>query len=117
MSPAASRASELRGKNVLVTGGLGFIGSNLARRCVELGAKVTVYDCLDPRSGGNMFNVHDIEADIDIVLNDIRNFEGISAAVRKQDVLFSCAAYTSHPNSMTDPIVDIEVTQGASIRG
>ena len=109
MSAAASRASDLRGKNVLVTGGLGFIGSNLARRCVELGARVTVYDCLDPRSGGNMFNIHDIEADIDIVLNDIRNFEGISTAVRKQDVLFSCAAYTSHPNSMTDPIVDIEV--------
>jgi UDP-glucose 4-epimerase len=109
MSSAASRAFDLRGKNVLVTGGLGFIGSNLARRCVELGAKVTVYDCLDPRSGGNMFNVRDIEADIDIVLNDIRNFEGISAAVRKQDILFSCAAYTSHPNSMTDPIVDIEV--------
>lgn len=109
MSSAASRASDLRGKNVLVTGGLGFIGSNLVRRCVELGAKVTVYDCLDPRSGGNMYNVHDIEADIEIVLNDIRNFEGISAAVRKQDVLFSCAAYTSHPNSMTDPIVDIEV--------
>jgi UDP-glucose 4-epimerase len=111
IEPTAAGAADsgLRGRNVLITGGLGFIGSNLARRCLDLGAKVTLYDCLDPRSGGNMFNVHDIEGQIEIVLNDIRNFEGISAAVRKQDVLFSCAAYTSHPNSMTDPIVDIEV--------
>jgi len=56
-----------------------------------------------------MYNVQNIEADVEIVLNDVRNFDGISTAVRKQDVLFNCAAYTSHPNSMTDPIVDIEV--------
>jgi UDP-glucose 4-epimerase len=106
---ATPSVASLRGKRVLVTGGLGFIGSNLARRCVALGAHVTVYDCLDPRSGGNMYNVLDVESDLEIVLNDLRNFEGLSAAVRKQDVLFNCAAYTSHPNSMTDPIVDIEV--------
>lgn len=99
----------LSGKRVLITGGLGFIGSNLAHRCLELGAAVTLYDCLDPRSGGNMYNVQDIEGDLDVVLNDVRNFDGISAAVRKQDILFNCAAYTSHPNSMTDPIVDIDV--------
>ncbi len=101
--------SELRGKRVLVTGGLGFIGSNVARRCLELGAKVTVYDCLDPRSGGNMYNVHGVEQDLELVLNDIRNFEGVSAAMRNKDVLISCAAYTSHPNSMKDPLTDIEV--------
>lgn len=99
----------LNGARVLITGGLGFIGSNLARRCLELGAKVTIYDCLDPRSGGNMFNVHDIESNIEIVLKDIRNFEGLSAVVRKQDILFNCAAYTSHPNSMKEPTIDIDV--------
>jgi len=100
---------ELRGKNVLITGGLGFIGSNVAHRCLELGAAVTIYDCLDPKSGGNMYNVRSIEKDVRIILNDIRNFEGISACVRGHDVLVNCAAYTSHPNSMREPLVDIDV--------
>lgn len=99
----------MRDLRVLVTGGLGFIGSNLARRCLHLGAKVTIYDCLDPHSGGNMHNVHDIENDVEIVLNDIRNFEGVSACIRQKDVLFSCAAFTSHPNSMKEPLIDIDV--------
>lgn len=99
----------LSGQKVLITGGLGFIGSNLAHRCFELGAEVTIYDCLDPRSGGHMYNLHDIERSMDIVLNDIRNFEGISACIRGQDMLFNCAAYTSHPNSMKEPIIDIDV--------
>lgn len=99
----------LQGQRVLITGGLGFIGSNLASQCLSLGAKVTIYDCLDPKSGGNMFNVKDIEDSLEIILNDIRNFEGISPCVRSQDVVFNCAAYTSHPNSMKEPIIDIEV--------
>jgi UDP-glucose 4-epimerase len=99
----------MKGKRVLITGGLGFIGSNLAHRCVDLGAEVTIYDCLDPRSGGNMYNVHDIEASVHIILNDIRSFEGVSACIRGQEVAFNCAAYTSHPNSMKDPLTDIDV--------
>jgi UDP-glucose 4-epimerase len=101
----------LKGKSVLVTGGLGFIGSNIAHRCMELGAQVTVYDCLDPRSGGNMFNIQSIKNDnrFKLILNDIRNFEGVSAAVINQDIIFSCAAFTSHPNSMKEPFVDIDV--------
>jgi UDP-glucose 4-epimerase len=99
----------MKDKNVLITGGLGFIGSNIARRCVQLGAKVTIYDCLDPHSGGNMHNVHDFEKDVDIILNDIRNFEGVSACIRNKDVLFSCAAFTSHPQSMKEPLIDIDV--------
>ena len=101
--------SALRGKRVLVTGGLGFIGSNVARRCLELGAQVTIYDCLDPRSGGNMFNLHGVESEMELVVNDIRNFDGVCAAVRNKDILVSCAAYTSHPNSMKDPLTDIDV--------
>jgi UDP-glucose 4-epimerase len=93
----------------LITGGLGFIGSNLAHRCLELGAKVTIYDFLDPRSGGNMQNVVTIEDHVEIIANDLRNFEGVSAAIRHKDVVFNCAAYTSHPHSMTDPVTDIEV--------
>src|SRR5436309_14564493 len=100
---------DLKGRRVMITGGLGFIGSHLAHRCLELGAEVTIYDCLDPRSGGNMYNVHAIEDSLNIVLNDIRNFEGVSAAIRNQHVLFNCAAYTSHPNSMKEPLIDIDV--------
>jgi UDP-glucose 4-epimerase len=99
----------LKGQRIIITGGLGFIGSNLAHRCLELGAEVTVYDCLDPRSGGNMYNVHGIKSHIQIILNDIRNFEGISACIGDKDILFNCAAYTSHPNSMKEPLMDIEV--------
>jgi UDP-glucose 4-epimerase len=99
----------MKGKRVLITGGLGFIGSNLAMCCLEQGAEVTVYDCLDPRSGGNMYNIAPIERDVRVVLNDIRSFEGVSAVIRGHDLLFNCAAFTSHPNSMKEPLVDIEV--------
>jgi len=104
-----SAAPDLKGKRVLITGGLGFIGSNLAHRCLELGARVTAYDCLDPRSGGNMHNLHGVENSVEVVLNDIRNFEGLCACMRGQDLLFHCAAYTSHPNSMREPLIDIDV--------
>ncbi|MCD6024349.1 MAG: hypothetical protein K0Q91_1265 [Fibrobacteria bacterium] len=108
-SPSGLRLPELKGQRVLITGGLGFIGSNLAHRCLELGAAVTLYDCLDPRSGGNMRNVQEIQGDVRLVLNDLRNFEGVCAAVLDQDVIFNCAAYTSHPNSMKEPYIDVDV--------
>jgi len=104
-----SELAALHGRRVLITGGLGFIGSNLAVRCVELGARVTIYDVLDPRSGGNMQNVNVIEEEVEIIANDLRNFEGVSAALRHKDIVFNCAAYTSHPQSMTNPLTDIEV--------
>lgn len=97
------------GQRILITGGLGFIGSNLAHHCVQQGAEATIYDCLDPRSGGNMYNVHHIKNDVRVILNDIRNFEGICSVILNQDILFNCAAYTSHPNSMREPLIDIEV--------
>ena len=107
--PKGFNPPKLKRQRVVVTGGLGFIGSNIARRCLELGATVTIYDCLDPRSGGNLHNVSDIEDSVQIVLNDIRSFEGVSACIRNQDVLFNCAAFTSHPNSMKEPLIDIDV--------
>jgi UDP-glucose 4-epimerase len=103
----------MRGKKVLVTGGLGFIGSNLTRRCCELGAAVTVYDCLDPHSGGNLFNVADIRKDIDLRYHDILDFDRLSECVADKDFVFNCAASTSHPFSMREPWLDMD----ANVRG
>lgn len=100
---------EIKGKRVFITGGLGFIGSNIAHMCQSLGAIVTIYDCLDPRSGGNMQNIQGIHNDIKVVLNDLRNFEGLCASILNQEIVFNCAAYTSHPGAMKEPLVDIDV--------
>jgi UDP-glucose 4-epimerase len=105
----SERIAGLKGKRILVTGGLGFIGSNVAHECVRQGAKVTIYDCLDPRSGGNIENIHEIREDAIMVINDIRNLEAVCAHVLNQDIVFNCAAYTSHPNSMREPYIDIDV--------
>jgi len=56
-----------------------------------------------------MYNIHDIRDDVQVALNDIRNFEGVCSAILNQDILFNCAAYTSHPNSMREPLIDIDV--------
>jgi UDP-glucose 4-epimerase len=106
MNPATN---PFQGKNVLVTGGLGFIGSNIVNECVRQGAKVTVFDCLDPRSGGNMQNIQEVRADVSMVINDVRNLEAVCTHILNQDVVFNCAAYTSHPNSMREPYIDIDV--------
>ena len=100
---------ELKGKKVLITGGLGFIGSNLAHKCLELGAKVTVFDCLDPRSGGNLYNIHEIRDHIEICFHDILNFDQITEHIVDKDIIFNCAASTSHPFSMREPWIDLDV--------
>jgi len=107
--PSSYQLPSMKGQTVLITGGLGFVGSNVAHTCLTLGAEVTIYDCLDPHSGGNMRNVREIENSVEIVLNDIRNLEGISACIRNRDILFNCAGFTSHPNSMKEPFIDIDV--------
>ncbi|MBN8216047.1 MAG: NAD-dependent epimerase/dehydratase family protein [Spirochaetes bacterium] len=104
MTPA-----DFEGKKILITGGLGFIGSNLAHRALALGAEVTVYDCLDPKSGGNHYNLEGVRDRVRLVINDVRNFEALCQAVLHQDLVLHCAAYTSHPNSMREPLVDIDI--------
>jgi len=100
---------DLHGKRVLITGGLGFIGSNLAHKCLELGAHVTIFDCLDPRSGGNLYNIQDIRDHISVCFHDILNFDQISEHVVGKDIIFNCAASTSHPFSMREPWIDLDV--------
>ena len=90
----------MRGQKVIITGGLGFIGSNLAHKCLELGAKVTIFDCLDPRSGGNIHNIQDIYDSVELSFHDILNFDQVTQYVTGKDILFNCASSTSHSFSM-----------------
>jgi UDP-glucose 4-epimerase len=99
----------LQGQKILITGGLGFIGSNLARQCLKFGAKITIYDCLDPNSGGNIFNINDIKDSVEIIFSDILNFTDVSKHIVNKDILFNCAASTSHPFSMREPWINLDV--------
>jgi UDP-glucose 4-epimerase len=99
----------LKGLKVMITGGLGFIGSNLARQCLQLGAEVTVFDCLDPRSGGNLYNVRDIKDALDLRFYDILSFEHVCEHIIDKDIVFNCAASTSHLFSMREPWIDLDV--------
>src|SRR5438046_6526805 len=94
------------GSNVLVTGGLGFIGSALARRLVALGAKVTLVDSLIPEYGGNLFNLHDIRDRVTVDLTDVRDAAAMSLLIKNRQFLFNLAGQTSHLDSMTDPMTD-----------
>ena len=99
----------VKGKKILITGGLGFIGSNLAHLCVKLGAEVTIYDCLDPRSGGRLYNIEDIQRDLELAFQDIQNFDQLANHIVGKDILINCAASTSHPFSMREPWLDQDV--------
>ena len=103
------------GKKALITGGSGFIGSNLARRLVDMRAGVTVLDSLVPEGGGNRFNLSSLENKIAIHLSDIRDEAGVSRLVQGQDFLFNLAGQTSHVDSMSDPIKDLEVNARAQL--
>ena len=98
-----------RDRRVLITGGLGFIGSNLARRLVELGADVLVIDSLIPDYGGNPFNISGIENRLTVNRSDIRDEGSINDLVRGQDVIFNLAGQVSHVDSMNDPYTDLEI--------
>lgn len=100
---------------VLITGGLGFIGSNLARRLVGLGARVTLVDSLIPEYGGNPRNVADFRDRVTVNLSDVRDRHGFRALVRGQQVLFNLAGQTSHQDSMTDPFTDLDINCAAQL--
>jgi len=95
--------------SVLITGGLGFIGSNLARRLVELGAQVTLVDSLIPQYGGNLVNIASIDDKVRVNISDVRDKHSMKYLVHGQDVLFNLAGQTSHMDSMQDPFTDLEI--------
>ncbi len=96
-------------KNVLITGGAGFIGSSLAHALVSLGAKVTVVDPLLPLYGGNMFNLESILDRITFVDGDIRDGDLMMKLVKDQDIVFNLAAQVSYIDSKTEPFLDLEI--------
>jgi UDP-glucose 4-epimerase len=97
-----------RGRKVLVTGALGFIGSNLCRTLADLGASVLAVDSLLPDYGGNLFNLAGYEDKVRINIADVRG-HGMGYLVKGQDVLFNLAGQVSHIDSMTDPFTDLEI--------
>jgi UDP-glucose 4-epimerase len=103
------------GKRVLITGGAGFIGSNLAKRLVSLGAGITLVDSLIPNFGGNLFNIEGIRDKVLLNITDVRDPHAMAYLVQDQDFLFNLAGQTSHLDSMADPFTDLEINATAQL--
>ena len=99
----------------LITGGLGFVGSTLARRLVEFGARVTLVDSLIPEYGGNRFNIDGIEDHVYVNIADVRDEYSMDYLVQGRDYLFNLAGQTSHLDSMRDPYTDLEINCRAQL--
>ena len=99
----------------MITGGLGFIGSNLAHTLLDLGAHITLIDSLIPEYGGNLFNVADIQDRVRVNISDVRDRFSMRALVKDQDFLFNLAGQTSHLDSMHNPYADLEINCHAQL--
>ena len=104
-----------RGRRVMITGGLGFIGSNLALALAGTGADVVLVDSLIPDYGGNLFNVSGIESRVTINVADIRQQSTMNYLVRDRDIIFNLAGQVSHIDSMRDPETDLEINCRAQL--
>jgi dTDP-glucose 4,6-dehydratase/UDP-glucose 4-epimerase len=102
-------------KRILITGGLGFIGSNLARSLVVQGANVTLVDSLIPQYGGNTFNIDDIQNKVVVNVCDVRDTFAMAHLIQGKDYLFNLAGQTSHLDSMTDPHTDLDINAAAQL--
>jgi dTDP-glucose 4,6-dehydratase/UDP-glucose 4-epimerase len=102
-------------KKILITGGLGFIGSSLARALVKQGARVILVDSLIPQYGGNLFNIADIRDKLEVNICDVRDPHAIKHLVQGKDYLFNLAGQTSHMDSMTDPKTDLDINALAQL--
>jgi UDP-glucose 4-epimerase len=104
-----------RNRRVMITGGLGFIGSNLARHLVAAGAEVLVVDALIPDYGGNRFNIDGIEDAVHVNYVDVRDERVMDVLVRDREVIFNLAGQVSHIDSMRDPYTDLEINCRAQL--
>ena len=102
-------------KKILITGGLGFIGSNLALRLVKYNNNVTILDSLIPEYGGNKRNIDKIKNRVTVNVSDVRDHHSISQLIKDQDYLFNLAGQTSHLDSMNDPISDLDINAKAQL--
>jgi UDP-glucose 4-epimerase len=98
-----------RGRRVMITGGLGFIGSNLARRLADLGADILLVDSLIPDYGGNLFNIAGVEDRVRVNVADVRQASTMNYLVRDREIIFNLAGQVSHIDSMRDPHTDLEI--------
>jgi len=103
------------GKSILITGGLGFIGSNLARALVEQKANVILVDSLVPEYGGNIFNIEDIKYQVDVNICDVRDPFAMRHLLQGKDYLFNLAGQTSHMDSMVNPQNDLDINAAAQL--
>lgn len=107
--------SQFRDSRVLITGGLGFIGSALARRLAGAGAHITLVDSLIPQYGGSLFNIAGIEDRVCVNISDVRDAHSMAYLVQGQDYLFNLAGQNSHLDSMVDPFNDLEINCHAQL--
>jgi len=98
-----------KGKKVLVTGGLGFIGSNLSAQLVRLGSHVTIVDNMIPRLGGNLFNVEEVADKVHINFSDVRDSHSMDHLVKGQEFIFHLAGQVNHVDSIRNPIQDLDI--------
>lgn len=108
-------AELFRKKRVLITGGLGFIGSNLARTLVAHDAEVFLVDSLVPEYGGNLFNIAGIEERVRVNISDVRDQHRLKDLVRHRDFIFNLAGQTSHFDSMENPETDLAINCTAQL--
>jgi len=100
---------------ILITGGLGFIGSNLARRLVCEGHEITLLDSLIPQYGGNLANVSDFRENVLVNISDVRDPYATLELLKGIDIVFNLAGQTSHADSMTDPFTDLDINAKAQL--
>jgi UDP-glucose 4-epimerase len=115
MEDLTSIEKQFEGAKVLITGGLGFIGSNLARRLNRVGADITVVDSLLPDYGGNRYNLEGIAEQLQVNISDVRDTHSLRYLVQGTDYLFNLAGQTSHLDSMVNPMPDLEINCQAQL--
>jgi UDP-glucose 4-epimerase len=109
-------AASFSHKRVLVTGGLGFVGSNLVRRLADLGAQISLVDSLFPEGGGNRFNISGIEDRVAVSINDMHVEAALRSLLGGQDFLFNLAGQTSHMGSMQNPQLDLDANAANQLK-